>query len=244
MTADAAPRAVFFDLYGTLIDIRTDEDDPTVYTTLSEFLAYAGVGIAPADLSREYRARVRAHLAQSGEPFPEVDVAAVFGEIMTEFRRPRSGGADPADVARLFRTLTRRRFAAFPGVHDVLTRLRGKYRLGLISDAQWVFTEPELAMTQLDGYFSVIVLSSRVGVKKPDVRPFAEAMAALETTPRASLYVGDNPSRDLVGARNAGMRCVIFRGRGGDVAYDALVPDASFEAYSDLESIVDRLLGA
>ena len=33
-------KAVVFDLYGTLIDIRTDEDDPWVYQTLSRFLSY------------------------------------------------------------------------------------------------------------------------------------------------------------------------------------------------------------
>lgn len=234
-------RAVFFDLYGTLIDIRTDEEDPRVYATLSDFLAYARVVIAPDDLAREYRDRVRAHLARSGEPFPEVDVCAVFREIVSEYRRPLSdGGPDPADAARLFRTLTRRRFAPFPGVHEVLTRLREKYGLGLISDAQWVFTDPELEMAQLDGFFSTVVLSSRIGVKKPDARPFAAAMRALEATPWASVYIGDNPARDLVGARNAGMRCILFRGR--DVAYDTLVPDACFDSYAELEPILTGLL--
>ena len=242
MTMAVGPRAVFFDLYGTLIDIRTDEEDPGVYTTLSEFLAYSRVVIPPADLAREYRDRVRAHLAQSNEPFPEVDVCAVFREIVTEYRRPQSdGGLDPADAARLFRTLTRRRFEPFSDVHQVLARLRSNYRLGLISDAQWVFTEPELEMAQLNGFFSVVMLSSRVGVKKPDVRPFAAAMRALEVRPEASVYVGDNPSRDLVGARGAGMRCVIFRGR--NASYNSLVPDACFDAYAELEPILDRLLG-
>jgi putative hydrolase of the HAD superfamily len=238
----AGQRAVFFDLYGTLIDIRTDEDDPRVYATLSDFLAYSRVVIAPEDLVREYRDRVRAHLARSGEPFPEVDVCAVFGEIVSEYRRPPSdGGPDPADAARLFRALTRRRFVPFPGVHEVLARLRDKYRLGLISDAQWVFTDPELEMAQLDRFFSTIVLSSRIGVKKPDARPFAAAMRALEAAPEASVYVGDNPGRDLVGARNAGMRCVLFRGR--DLAYDTLTPDAYFGSYDELEPILTGLLG-
>lgn len=237
----ATGRAVFFDLYGTLIDIRTDEDDPGVYDTLSQFLAYRRVGIPPADLAREYRDRVRAHLARSGERFPEVDVSAVFREIVEEHRRPQSdGGPDPADAARLFRALSRRRFAPFPGVHEVLARLRSKHRLGLISDAQWVFTEPELEMAQLDGFFSVVVLSSWIGVKKPDARPFAVAMRALGATPEGSVYIGDNPSRDLVGARNAGMRCVIFRGR--DLVYPMGAPDACFDNYVELEPILDRLL--
>ena len=241
MITPTAPRAAFFDLYGTLIDIRTDEDDPGTYATLSQFLAYSQVVISPADLAREYRDRVRSHLARSGERFPEVDVCAVFREIVKAYRRPLSdGGPDPADAARLFRALSRRRFSPFPGVHQALACLRSKYRLGLISDAQWVFTEPELEMAELDGFFSATVLSSRVGVRKPDVRPFAVAMRALGATPDASVYVGDNPSRDLVGARNAGMRCVLFRG--GDLSHPAGAPDAYFDDYAELEPILDRLL--
>lgn len=247
MTAPPAfPRAVFFDLYGTLIDIRTDEDDPWVYATLAGYLAYWGVSITPEELAREYRSRVRIHLQQNSARFPEVDVAVVFREIMTAYRRTRTnddrGDLDTTETiaaAVLFRILTRRHFTTVPGVHPVLERLRCMYRLGLISDAQWVFTEPELEIADLARFFPVRVLSSRVGVKKPSPQPFIQAMRALEVTPEASLYVGDNPPRDLAGARSAGMRCVIFRGE--NAQYNGLVPDACFHAYADLEAIVEDL---
>jgi len=242
------PRAVFFDLYGTLIDIRTDEDDPWVYATLAEYLGYWRVSITPPELAREYRSRVRAHLERSPERFPEVDVSIVFREIMTQYRRggPDSGrdGADTTEiiaVSMLFRSLTRRFFATFPDIHQVLERLRAKYRIGLISDAQWVFTEPELEIADLARYFPVRVLSSQIGVKKPSPRPFVQAMRELGVAPEASVYVGDNPPRDLAGARGAGMRCVIFRGE--NVRHNGLVPDACFHAYAELEGIVEALIG-
>ncbi len=243
-----APRAVFFDLYGTLIDIRTDEDDPWVYATLAQYLAYRRVSITPGELQREYRSRVRARVDRSPERFPEVDVCVVFQEIIAEYARAGRVGpqhppdpAEPIAVAALFRALTRRQFAAYPDVHQVLERLGARYRLGLISDAQWVFTDPELEMTGLDRFFPVRILSSRVGVKKPDPRLFAQAMRALGAVPEASVYVGDNPPRDLAGARNAGMQCVIFRGQ--LVQHDGLIPDATFNAYPELEPIVERLIG-
>lgn len=241
--------ALFFDLYGTLIDIQTNEDDPWVYTVLARYLAYLRVPISPEALQQEYRTRVRTHLERSDERFPEVDVHWVFREIMTQNRGRATPGDSVEDAptvtraaAVLFRSLTRRQFSVFPDVHRVLERLRTKYRLGLISNAQWVFTEPELEMVDLDRFFPVKVLSSRVGVKKPDPRLFTQAMSALGATPEASLYVGDDPSRDLVGARGVGMRFVLFRGQ--DVPYNGLRPDACFQAYADLEAIVDRLIGA
>lgn len=42
-------KAVFFDLYGTLIDIRTDEDSPRAWNALYEALRDAGAEYASAD---------------------------------------------------------------------------------------------------------------------------------------------------------------------------------------------------
>lgn len=244
--------AVLFDLYGTLIDIRTDEEDPGVYATLSQYLAYLRVNISPADLEQQYRSRVRACRAQSAERYPEVDVHQIFSDLVSTYAPPqapdlgRLADGRPMDprsvalaVAVLFRTLTRRSFGVFPGVHDVLEKLRSKYQLGLISDAQWAFADPELDMVDLTRFFPVRILSSRVGVKKPDARIFAEALGAMGVRAESAVYVGDNPERDLVGARAAGMRCVLFGSAGVD--YNGLRPDACFERYTDLEPLLDAM---
>lgn len=258
MSAAASPTpaapvsAVLFDLYGTLIDIRTDEEDPGVYAALSQYLAYLHVGISPEDLRREYRSRVRASLDRSPDRHPEVDVHQIFLDVVTAYRKvgpaPADGG-DPAvasdlsclavATAGLFRTLTRRTFGVFPEVHQTLERLQARYRLGIVSDAQWVFTDPELEMTDLARFFPVIILSSRVGRKKPDPRIFAEAVLRLGVRPAETVYVGDSPERDLVGARNAGIRCILFRAE--DACYDGLQADACFRSYTDLAVLLDRI---
>lgn len=38
--------AVIFDLYGTLVDIETVEDDPAVYEIISQFLTYFEIFLA------------------------------------------------------------------------------------------------------------------------------------------------------------------------------------------------------
>ncbi|HLW59204.1 MAG TPA: HAD family hydrolase [bacterium] len=242
--------AVFFDLYGTLIDIRTDEEDPSVYAALAQYLSYFQVAIGAEALREEYRKRVRAQLEWGAGQFPEVDVFEIFRNILATYGEKQgvpslAAGDVPADVttlvhttAILFRSLTRRHFAVFPDVHPVLTRLQTRYRLGLISDAQWVFTEPELEMSGLDRFFPVRILSSRIGVRKPDPRIFTAATRALGVPTQTAVYIGDNPPRDLVGAHNAGMKCFLFRG--GEAEYNGLKPDASFQSYGDLEAALDR----
>jgi putative hydrolase of the HAD superfamily len=245
--------AIFFDLYGTLIDIRTDEDDPRVYAALSQYLAYLNVWIPSEELQQQYRSRVRAFLDRSAERYPEADVYQVFRGLIEAYSRDGRGpGAGrlpdgrPADLDNLalaisvcFRSLTRRSFAVFPQAVQSLERLQTTYRLGLISNAQWVFTDPELEMAGLTRFFPVRILSSRMGVMKPDARIFTEAMRALGATPQQSIYIGDNPERDLLGARNAGMRCILFGAEGSE--YYGLRPDAYFSSYADLVAVIDAM---
>jgi len=232
-------RAVLFDLYGTLIDIRTDEHDPAVWGTLAQYLGYLGVAIAAEELRGQYLRRVEFQLSSSPERHAEVDVFAVFRDVFAAYGRGKVSREKIIDAAMLFRSLSRRQFGLFPDAAAVVRRLRGRYAVGLVSDAQWVFTEPELAMTGLRDLFEVRVLSSRIGFKKPDPRLFAKALAALHVAPEHALYVGDNPARDLAGARRAGMRCILFRPSGNGTGER---PDAAIVQHAELEAAVAQLL--
>jgi putative hydrolase of the HAD superfamily len=140
----------------------------------------------------------------------------------------------------LFRSLTRRHFGLFPSVLDTLTSLGKKYIVAIISDAQWVFAEPEMKMLGLDRFFRLRILSSRFGFKKPDVRLFKIAMEKLKVRPDESVYIGDNPDKDLFGARGAGMKCVLFRS--DSLPYNDFFPDRRFFDYSELERVISEIL--
>jgi putative hydrolase of the HAD superfamily len=252
-TTPASVNAVLFDLYGTLINIRTDENDPGVYVAMAQFLEYVGVRITPEELLHQYRSRVRARLEGSPEKHAEVDVTGVFRDLIVAYGVPGASSSllpagrflDPdtlaAAVSGLFRSLTRRSFGVFLGVEWALAHLQPRYRLALVSNAQRVFAESELVTTGLDRFFPVRVLSAVVGIKKPDSRIFSAALHALGVEPADAVYVGDNPKDDLVGARNAGMRCIIFGADG--IEYDGLHPDACFRNHGDLPALLDRLWG-
>ena len=135
-------KALVFDLYGTLVNIKTDEQDPEVYRQLSKFLSYNHVYVEPEQLQRFYMDKIKAHVARSRELYPDVDVLRVFSEIIHEYGVGRMETRLPVYTARLFRALTRRAFEPFPGVYGMLERLRERYPLALVSDAQRCYTEP------------------------------------------------------------------------------------------------------
>ena len=232
-------KGIFFDLYGTLIDILTDENDPWVYSTLSRYLSYRDVKIPPKELKKTYFEDIQSQLKQSNETRPEVDVYKIFSNMMHRYGNKTYSKSAIVDTAVLFRSLTMRRFEVFQGVYEVLESLLEKYKLSLISDAQWVFTEPEMAMLGLTPYFKFRILSSRFGFKKPDVRLFDMAMKKLMINPEESVYIGDNPPKDLIGAKKAGVKFILFRS-----AYkpnNDFQPDRQFNDYSELLKIVEEI---
>lgn len=232
-------KAILFDLYGTLIDIRTDEYDPWVYSMLSQYLSYHSVYIGQEDLKKEYFEGVRQQMDQSVEVYPEVDIYKVFTDIMLRYGHKKFARQIILDAILLFRSLTIRQFGVFAGLYDVLMPLVKKYKTAIISDAQWSFSEAEMARLGLDRFFKLRVLSSRFGFKKPDERMFSVAMERLKVEPRNSIYIGDNISKDLVGAKKAGMRFILFRSECRE--YNGFRPDRCFNDYSELKEILKGL---
>lgn len=232
-------KALFFDLYGTLIDIKTDENDPWVYEMLSRYLSYHYLNISPDELKKAFMDGVQQYLSLSKETYPEVDVYKVFFDIMNRYGKKKYTRGIIVDITMLFRTLTIRQFGVFEGIYDTLASLNVKYSTAIISDAQWVFAEPEIAMLGLDQFFRNRFLSSRFGYKKPDTRLFQLAMEKFDVLPQDSIYIGDNPYKDLIAAKKAGMKFILFRNECKE--YNGYKPDECFYSYYQLNEIIKKV---
>ncbi|MGD0570612.1 MAG: HAD family hydrolase [Candidatus Sulfotelmatobacter sp.] len=96
-----------------------------------------------------------------------------------------------------------------PGTRDALDRIRRSFRIAVISNADGKI-EGVLSRCGIAGCFESITDSGVVGVEKPRREIFEAALKAMKASADESLYVGDVYSVDFVGARNAGMRAVLF----------------------------------
>ena len=75
------------------------------------------------------------------------------------------------------------------------------------------FIQPELfqllkALRELYQYFDEVILSFEVGMKKPDACIYEEALRRLGIMPDECVFVGDGGSRELEGAKSAGIKAV------------------------------------
>ena len=198
---------VLFDLYGTLVDIRTDEEDPALWRAMAFYLRLRGREWEPGRLKRAYAEECRLaeeRLAAERE-WPEIDVVPVWESL---------AGTDEAgarETAVCFRALSLRRLCLFPGARETLDALRAMGKaVVLLSNAQSAFTRPELRALGIDTCFDRVYLSGKRGVKKP-APAFFRLPERDGFDPKASIMVGNDDVCDCAGAAAVGMRSLYIR---------------------------------
>ena len=122
--------------------------------------------------------------------------------------------ADDAGIDAMFADYLRSYRAAwrtFPDVADLLRDLRAQgHRVGLLTNGSEEQQLDKLAQTGIDQLFDVVCVSERIGFQKPDAGAFAALAAEVGVRPTDCAFFGDDPVRDVAGARSAGMRGVLI----------------------------------
>lgn len=199
---------LIFDLYGTFVDIHTEETQAVWEKTALYFGYYSARYTADALKSafgKELAAR-KAKAGQSYECFPDIP----FHDVMADLFRSK-GVTDNAAVlgvqaAQLFRISSTEYIRLYPNVLESLSALRQKgFRLWLLSNAQEMFTRYELNALGLTDAFDGIYLSSAIGFCKPDVRFFRALLDEQKLDPEKCLMIGNDRKTDIAGAKAAGL---------------------------------------
>ena len=111
----------------------------------------------------------------------------------------------------------------------------------LVSNGAPDVQRDKLAGTTLARHFGAIVVSAELGIAKPDPRIFQHALRAVGADAKDSVMIGDSLSRDVAGARGAGLRSIwIDRGDVSPKPEDA-VADARVTALSQIRSCLAAL---
>ena len=196
-----------FDLYGTLVDIHTEED-ALVWEKTALYFGFYGAHYTGEELHAAFDASMakrQANAGQSYECFPEIPVEQVMAQL---FRDKGVEEADPLglNAAQLMRIASMEYICLYPWVKEALAHLRQKgYRLWLLSNAQRVFTAYELRLLGLEDAFDGIYISSDYGCRKPDVRFYRALLEEKQLDPAACLMIGNDRETDIAGAKAAGM---------------------------------------
>lgn len=199
---------VIFDLYGTMIDIYTDERQQELWEKMCLFYGYQGAHYSAGELRDAYEElvwREEDRVRASGEEFPEISLENVFAGL---YRRKgvRAGKVLVRSTGQMFRALSTRYIRLYYGARELLAALKksGK-KLYALSNAQRLFTEYEMKMLGIYRLFDGVYLSSDFGSKKPSGRFYNCLLDEIPSVPTNILMVGNNREDDIVPAKKLGL---------------------------------------
>ena len=229
-------RGILFDLYGTLIDIETDESMEEIYRAIAHFLTYRGIYCHRGEVRDRYYQLLRKEKDRSHQAYPEINVVAIWKAFLGG-EEPEAGGVsnDLAEtLAQIYRGISRKRLRLYDSVKGVLNELQRDYRMAIISDGQPCWALPEMTSLGLDRYFEPIIISADHGFRKPDPRLIKKALDFMGLTPSEVLFVGNDMYRDIHGAGQLNIKTIFLRSNQGRQSYSQASPDYVATDFKDV----------
>jgi putative hydrolase of the HAD superfamily len=101
---------------------------------------------------------------------------------------------------------------AYPNVNKTLLALsKSGIKLGVVSDAPSREAWMRIYYLNLYHYFDVVITFDDSGERKPSPIPFQLALDGMGLRPEETIMIGDWPERDVVGAKQIGMKTAFAR---------------------------------
>ncbi|MFH1695845.1 MAG: TIGR02253 family HAD-type hydrolase [Candidatus Micrarchaeota archaeon] len=193
-------KAVLFDLDNTLIDfmrMKTESSNAAIQAMID-----AGLNVKEEkarkilfDLFKEYGIEDQTIFQKFLEKTIKKIDYRILSNGIASYRRVQAGFLFP-----------------YPHVRATLVKLKEKgIKLGIVSDAPRMRAWLRLAEMNMTHYFDVVITLDDTGLLKPNKMPFEKALNELKLKPEEILFVGDNPERDIIGARKAGMKTCLAK---------------------------------
>ena len=199
-----------FDLYGTLIDINTDEWDMALWEKLAILYGYKGAAYTAEEINKKYCEYVEAEKADVKKRCPEYSVIDIkIEKVFRKLFKAKGVKATAKEIdfiCTAFRCFSTKYIKLYDGVLDLLDTLKssGK-KIYLLSNAQRKFTENELNMFSLMDYFDGVIISSDEECSKPDTHYYEILINRYNLNPSETIMIGNDYISDIKGAHDAGL---------------------------------------
>ena len=198
-----------FDLYGTLVDINTDESKPYLWKKVTELYAYHGAYYTPKEFRAGYLRLCAEHTQRlrekNGAQYPEIQLEYVFEDLFKE-KGVEVSMEIIRTIGQTFRAISTKFLCLYDGVTDLLDSIHaaGK-KVYLLSNAQEMFTKHEMIALGIYDKFDGIVFSSDEGLWKPEEKFFRTVVECYGLDISQSIMIGNDAGTDIKGANMIGM---------------------------------------
>ena len=129
-------------------------------------------------------------------------------------------------------------------VIPALEALKGKCRLGLISDGPLVSQRRKWDALGIAHFFDKVIFTDEMGREfwKPNPWAFREMTAHFDLQPEECVYAADNPQKDFIGPHEVGWRAIGIRRQGAihtNPGSEQHQPDIWIESFSELGPCIE-----
>ena len=152
--------------------------------------------------------------AVGGPPLTREAYLDVHGRHLTsDTREPifaalldgRDTDVAPERLAAAYRREIAAALAPIPGIEAFVRRLRGEYRVGLLTNGPTRAQRDKLTTLGWTDLFDVALVTGDLDAGKPHAAAFEALLDAFGSDPGATAYVGDDVDADIAGAAAAGL---------------------------------------
>ncbi len=192
--------AVVFDLDNTLVD----------FMLMKRNAVEAGIrAMIDAGLQRDFD-EINAIIDQVYKE-QGIEYQHVFNQVLQELTGEVEYKILAAGIVG-YRKAREANLVPYAHVHMTLfTLARMGIKLGVVSDAPKLEAWLRLCSLNLHHIFDAVVTFGDTGQRKPDPRPFQRVLELMTIAPEHAIMVGDWEERDILGARNIGMKTAFAR---------------------------------
>ena len=217
-------KSILFDLDGTLLDRDTSVEQfiAVQYDRLTAHLSH----IPKIDyVTRFIELDCRGHVWKD----------KVYQTLVAEFE---IGGMSWQALLDDYETQFQFHCVPFDFLVEMLNVLKQQgYLLGIVTNGLGYFQTRSIEGLGIRDYFDVILISEVEQVRKPQSEIFQRAMNRLGVSALDSVFVGDHPEADILGAKSAKMRTIWKRNSHWLEAKEA---DAIIDELSEIPSIIEQ----
>jgi HAD superfamily hydrolase (TIGR02253 family) len=226
-------KAILFDLDNTLLDFSGFKRESAL--AAAKAMKKAGIPLT----EKELYDRIFKVYDEKGIEYQRTFGDILYGLDLTQHDLERARQA--AIIA-----YTKKKYDCIkprPKVIQILTSLKRKYKLGIVTDAPREKAWQRLVLAGLDSLFYPVVTYNDTLEHKPSLKPFELALFLLKVKPEEVLFVGDNPERDIIGAKKAGLHTCLAKY--GCIGYseEMDVADFTIGKFENISKIIEEIEG-
>lgn len=195
-----------FDLYGTLVDVHTNEAKPYLWKKMQVWYDMHGAHYEkPLVLKKEFHKLIKEAEENMNNEYAEIQIEYVFKKLF-EQKGVEVSMELAVETGKMLRMLSLEYVKLYDGVLEMFERLRkNNKKIYLLSNAQRIFTEPEMRLLGIYDLFDGIIYSSDAGVKKPSSEFYDALFKKYKLKKSESVMIGNDHICDDLGASQYGI---------------------------------------